>query len=72
MDNGINSSAAELNTSIPSWFHRQLIICILSVTLGTFLVILSFIIPAVIVIRRIRRERPRLDFKALRRISDFL
>ena len=72
MDNGVNSSTVESNNSMPIWFHRQLIICILSVSLGTLLVLFTFLVPAAIIIRRVRRERPRLDFKALRRISDFL
>lgn len=72
MDNGINSTTIDSNNSIPIWFHRQFLICIISVSLGTILVLFTFLVPVAIIIRRIRRERPRLDFKALRRISDFL
>jgi hypothetical protein len=61
-----------LRNSISTWLHEQLIICIISVSLGTLLVFLTFIVPAMIIIRRIRRDRHRLDFKTIRRISDFI
>jgi hypothetical protein len=52
--------------------HQQLIICIISVSIGTILVFITFVLPAVIIIRRIRRDRHQLNFKELRRISDFM
>jgi hypothetical protein len=72
IDGTMNSTDHELRNSISTWLHRQLIICIISVSLGTLLVFLTFIVPAAIIIRRIRRDRHRLDFKAMRRISDFI
>jgi len=67
-DEYINST----NSSLPKWLHQQLIICIISVSLGTLLVFVTFIVPAMIIICRIRRDRHRLDLKELRRISDFM
>ncbi len=67
-DEYINST----QNSLPIWLHRQIIICIISVSIGTLLVFVTFIVPAVIIIRRIQRDRHPLDFKELRRISDFI
>jgi hypothetical protein len=67
-DGYINST----RSSLPTWLHQQLIICIISVSLGTLLVFVTFIVPSVIIIRRIRRDRHRLNFKEIRRISDFM
>jgi len=47
-------------------------ICIISVTIGTILVFITYFLPAIIIICRIRRERHRLNIKELRRISDFI
>jgi hypothetical protein len=76
IDDDMNSTNDEYikstQNSLPIWLHQQIIICIISVSLGTLLVFVTFIVPAVIIIRRIRRDRHPLDFKELRRISDFI
>jgi hypothetical protein len=76
IDDDMNSTNDEYinstQNSLPIWLHRQIIICIISVSIGTLLVFVTFIVPAVIIIRRIQRDRHPLDFKELRRISDFI
>ncbi|CAM4746966.1 unnamed protein product [Rotaria magnacalcarata] len=54
------------------WAHQQIIICIISVLLGTFLFIVTFIVPAVIILCRIRRDKSRMNSRQLRRVSDFM
>ncbi|CAF1244245.1 unnamed protein product [Rotaria magnacalcarata] len=54
------------------WTNKQFIICIVSVTLGTFLFFVTFIVPAFIIIRRARRDKNRIDQRELRRMSDFM
>ncbi|CAM4907418.1 unnamed protein product [Rotaria socialis] len=54
------------------WTNKQFIICIVSVTLGTFLFFVTFIVPAIIIIRRARRDKNRIDLRELRRMSDFM
>ncbi|CAF3360538.1 unnamed protein product [Rotaria socialis] len=54
------------------WAHQQIIICIISVLLGTFLFIITFIVPAVIILCRIQRDKNRMNSRQLRRASDFM
>ncbi len=46
--------------------------CFISVSLGTFLVFITFIVPAMIILRRARRDKNRFDLRELRRMSDFM
>jgi hypothetical protein len=58
--------------STPIWTNQQLIMCFVSVSLGTLLFFITFIVPAMIIIRRARREKNRIDLRELRRMSDFM
>ncbi|CAF4627580.1 unnamed protein product, partial [Rotaria sp. Silwood2] len=58
--------------SLPIWTNKQFIICFVSVSLGTLLFCVTFIVPAMIIIRRARRDKNRLDLRELRRMSDFM
>jgi hypothetical protein len=58
--------------SIPIWTNQQLVLCFVSVSLGTLLFFVTFIVPAMIIIRRARRDKNRLDLRELRRMSDFM
>lgn len=73
----VNSTNEEwsipMNQSLPIWTNEQLIVCFVSVSLGTLLFFVTFIVPAMIIIRRARREKKtRFDFRELRRMSDFM
>ena len=57
---------------LPVWTNQQVIVCLLSVSLGTLLFLITFIVPAMIIVRRTRREKHRLDLRELRRMSDFM
>ncbi len=46
--------------------------CFVSVSLGTFLFFITFVVPAMIIIRRARRDKNRIDLRELRRMSDFM
>ncbi len=46
--------------------------CFVSVSLGTLLFFITFIVPAMIIIRRARRDKNRFDLRELRRMSDFM
>lgn len=54
------------------WVEQQLIICMVSVFVGTFLFIITFIVPAVIIVRRIRHDKHQWNLRELRRMSDFM
>ncbi|CAF3998013.1 unnamed protein product [Rotaria sp. Silwood1] len=58
--------------SLPIWTNKQFIICFVSVSLGTLLFFITFIVPAMIIIRRARRDKNRLDLREFRRMSDFI
>ncbi|CAF1039484.1 unnamed protein product [Adineta steineri] len=57
---------------LPTWTNQQLIVCFISVSLGTLLFFVTFIVPAMIIIRRARRDKNRFDLRELRRMSDFM
>ncbi|CAF1353850.1 unnamed protein product [Rotaria sordida] len=57
---------------LPIWPNQQFIVCFISVSLGTILFFITFIVPATIIIRRARRNKNRLDLRELRRMSDFM
>ena len=75
-DDERNSTRNELllstHDSLALWTHQQLIVCFISVTLGTLLFFVTFIVPAMIIIRRTRRDKHRMDLRELRRMSDFM
>jgi hypothetical protein len=58
--------------SLPIWTNQQLIVCFASVSLGTLLFFVTFVVPAMIIIRRARRDKHRSDLRELRRMSDFM
>jgi len=58
--------------SLSIWTNQQLIMCFASVSLGTLLVFVTFIVPAMIIICRARRSKNRLDLRELRLMSDFM
>ena len=61
------------NSSLPIWTNEELVVCLVSVSLGTLLFCVTFIVPAMIIIRRSRREKKiRFDLRELRRMSDFI
>ncbi|CAF2696422.1 unnamed protein product [Rotaria sp. Silwood2] len=71
--NSTDNEFINLMTNTSSiWVHQQLIICIISVLLGTFLFIVTFIVPAVIILCRIRHDKRQVNLRELRRISDFM
>ncbi len=76
MDEETNSTNEKLfhssNDSLPTWTNQQLIVCFISVALGTLLFFVTFIVPVLIIIRRARREKNRMDLRELRRMSDFM
>ena len=67
-----SSSSDETFNHLTIWLYQPMTICIISVTIGTILVFITYFLPAIIIICRIRRERHRLNIKELRRISDFI
>jgi hypothetical protein len=76
MDDDTNSTNEEVliptKDVLPIWTNQQLIVCFASVSLGTLLFFVTFIVPAMIIIRRARRDKNRLDLRELRRMSDFM
>jgi hypothetical protein len=76
VDDDTNSTNKELLIPIkdvlPIWTHQQLIVCFVSVSLGTLLFFVTFIVPIMIIIRRARRDKNRFDLRELRRMSDFM
>jgi hypothetical protein len=76
LDDDTNSTNEEFinstKDSLPIWTNQQLIVCFVSVSLGTLLVFVTFVVPAMIIIRRTRRDKNRLDLRELRRMSDFM
>lgn len=55
-----------------TWTNQQFIVCFVSVILGTLLFFITFLVPALIIFRRTRREKNRFDLRELRRMSDFM
>ena len=68
MEEFVNSA----KQSLPVWSNEQVFICFASVTIGTFLVFITFIVPAMIIMRRAKRDKNRSDIRELRRMSDFM
>lgn len=65
--------ASARNSSLPIWTNEELVVCLVSVSLGTLLFCVTFIVPAMIIIRRAKREKiTRFDLRELRRMSDFI
>jgi hypothetical protein len=58
--------------ALPVWTNQQLVMCFISVSLGTVLFFITFILPIMIIIRRARQDKNRLDLRELRRMSDFM
>ncbi|CAF1088615.1 unnamed protein product [Adineta ricciae] len=58
--------------ALPTWTNQQLIVCFISVSLGTLLFFITFVVPAMIIVRRARRDKYRFDLRELRRMSDFV
>jgi uncharacterized Tic20 family protein len=72
IDDDMNSTEDEYSNITPSWMQQQLLICIISISVGTLLLFVTFIVPVAIIIRKIRRDKYELDLRELRRISDFM
>ena len=76
IDDDTNSTNEEFrnssNDSLPTWTNQQFVVCFISVSLGTLLVFVTFVVPAMIILRRARRHKNRYDLRELRRMSDFM
>jgi hypothetical protein len=72
IDDDMNLTEDEYSNITPSWMQQQLLICIISISVGTLLLFVTFIVPVAIIIRKIRRDKYELDLRELRRISDFM
>ena len=68
----MNSTDDEYVNLQPTSMHNQLILCIISITIGTLLLFVTFIVPVMIIIRKIRQDKYQIDLRELRRISDFM
>ena len=72
VNNDMNSTDDEYINITPLWMHEQLIICIISILFGSVLLCITFVVPVMIIIRKIRRDKHQLDLTDWRRVSDFM
>jgi hypothetical protein len=70
--NDTDSTDNEYINSLSAWRYQQLIICIISILISTLLVFGIFIVAAVIIICRIRRNKRQLNLRELRPINELL
>jgi hypothetical protein len=72
IDDDMNSTGDGYMNITPLWMHEELIICIISILFGTLLLCVTFIVPVMIIIRKIRRDKHQKDLNDWRRVSDFM